>query len=71
MNYVRTACSVPPNKPMNPTPLRGSLVAVLLGAGYRQPARRRSINTTILSTHCEFLETRRDTSRRTRETTDS
>lgn len=40
MNYVRTARSVPPNKPMNPTPLRGSLVAALLGAVYGQPVSR-------------------------------
>jgi hypothetical protein len=29
-----------PNKPMNPTPLRGPLVASLLDAGYRQAVMR-------------------------------
>lgn len=36
IRYLRAKHTRAPNTPMNPTPLRGSLVDSLLGAGYRQ-----------------------------------
>ena len=54
MNYVRTECSVPPNKPMNPTPVRGSLVAALLSAGYRQA--RWAVSSALATALLEPLE---------------